>query len=222
MLKQQLLAAKSERTGTRRAFRRLFDDLHQRRLVGQRRGRAIEPGAGRGPVEQSADRPPIADQCGCGAERAAVPLRRRKNLKRMALGEQARFGFGGPGSARNRADRGGQPNEVLALALERFGSAREPGVGALVRAGRVSELDQAGMAAMEAAKQMNRVGKVAAGMRPRSLDQRQQMGMARTAIVVDAREMRLGNADRLAVGPTARHSLPTTHRPDAPSLSRGP
>jgi hypothetical protein len=52
------------------------------------------------------------------------------------------------------------------------------------------------MAAVKAAQQMDGVGEVAAGMRPGSLDQRLEMRMAHTAIVVDAREMRLGNADR--------------------------
>ena len=43
---------------------------------------------------------------------------------------------------------------------------------------------------------MNGIGKVAAGMAARRFEQRIQIGMTRTALARDARELGLGNADR--------------------------
>ena len=96
--------------------------------------------------------------------------------------EQAGFGLGRAGRARQRADRGGQPDEIQPLALERLGRLGQPGSRGAVRGLGERELDQAGMAAVQAAQQVHRVGEVAARVRAGSLDQGMEMGMARAAV----------------------------------------
>jgi hypothetical protein len=75
------------------------------------------------------------------------------------------------------------------------------------------KLDQTWIAAMQAAQQMHRVRKIAAGIAPRRLEQLVEIRMASAPISRDPRELGFGNADRLlADGPTDRHSTPLRAR----------
>jgi hypothetical protein len=56
--------------------------------------------------------------------------------------------------------------------------------------------DEARITAVKAAEEMDGVGEVAAGMKPRPLDQRKEVRMASASVVRDPRELGCGNADR--------------------------
>ena len=135
---------------------------------------------------------------------SAQPLRsdRGQGFERMPRGDQAGFGFGRAGRARHRSDRGSQPNEVKTLALEGFRSAVSQ-IALRRRAALKRDLDQAGIAAVKAAQQVHRVGKVAAAMRAGRVEQAVEMRMARAAVTrtrascASATLTGLGSTDRL-------------------------
>ena len=71
------------------------------------------------------------------------------------------------------------------------------------------ELDQAGIAAVKVAQQVDRVGQVARRVATRRLEQGIEVRMASAAVARDADELSLGDVGRwLADGPVDRHSPP--------------
>ena len=64
------------------------------------------------------------------------------------------------------------------------------------------KLDEAWIAAVQAAQKMHRIRKIASGIAPRRLEQLVQVRVASAPISRDPRELGFGNADRfLADGP---------------------
>ena len=139
----------------------------------------------------------------------------------MARRDQARFSFGRARRARHRPDRRGQPHQVQPLALERFAGTRQPCLRLTLRIALERDLDEAGIATVEVAQQVHRVGEIAARMGPGQFEQGGQIGMARTALARDAGQLCFGNADRFGPrqsinltrtlvvdGPIDRHSSP--------------
>ncbi len=170
MLEQQLLAAERQGAIARRPFGGGVDDLDHR---GSRRA-ATEPGI-------AARRGPRRDRAGGGSATSPRPARsRRRARSRCAPTEQGSRARGArrPGSTSVSAAPGvlgigptadGQADQIKPLALERFGGSASHAWLGPCRAALKRELDQAGMAAVEAAQQMHRVGEVAAGMRAAGL-----------------------------------------------------
>ena len=126
VLEEHLLAAKAERPLACRAVALRLDDLDDRRFVGKRWGRGLDPDPRCCAVEQAAYRPPVGNQRRRSAERAAASFRLGEDFERMALGQESGLGFRGAGSARKRADGGSQANKVEPLALERVSGAAKP------------------------------------------------------------------------------------------------
>ena len=98
-----------------------------------------------------------------------------------------------------RADRGGQADEVQALALEGVGCLVQPVARGAGGAGLQRQLDQPGMAAVELAEQVDGVGKVAGGVRAGRGEQGGELRMACRTRVGDARELRLDDASLVAL-----------------------
>src|SRR4051812_11590636 len=141
----------------------------------------------------------------------------------MARRKQAGFGFGRARRARHRSDGGGEPDEIQPLPLERFARMAEPILCGAPGATLKRDFDQPGIAAVETAQQMHGIGKVASRMRSCRLQQRGEVRMARAPVARDAYEMRLGNADRLALnGPVDRHSVPSLARAEPKPIRTGP
>ena len=105
---------------------RTVDDLDHRASSGSDGAGHSMPDARRGAVEQPADRPPVADQA--VAAPSAQPLRSEIASVSSAWRAATRLDFGlrRAGRARQRADGGGQADEIEPLALERFGCPRQP------------------------------------------------------------------------------------------------
>ena len=162
MLEEKLLAPERQSACSAAAFGRMVNDCDHGRLVRQRRRRSVISNPGSGTIEQSANRPPIADQSGRGSKRTAVTLRHRERLERVPGGDQSRFRFRRAGRARQRADGSGKTNEVEPLALETVGGAGQPIADRALGAALEGNFDQTGVAAVETAQQMDRVGNIAA------------------------------------------------------------
>ena len=200
--------------------------VDHRSFVGQRRRRRFDPDARRGAVEKAADRPPVADERGCGAKRAAVAFGKRQGFERMARGDQAGLGFRRAGRARHRSDRGRQADEVKPLAFERFARRGQPGLASPVRAALKRELDEARVAAMKAAQQMHGIGEVAAAMRAGRFEQAVEMRMARATVTrtrascASATLTGLWSTDRLIAIPSPLR-LSSMAKPMGLSLTQG-
>jgi len=71
------------------------------------------------------------------------------------------------------------------------------------------ELDQAGIATVEATQKVDGVGQIATRVPAGSLKQCIEVRMARGPVACDPRKLGFGDADRFAVdGPIDRHSYP--------------
>jgi hypothetical protein len=127
----------------------------------------------------------------------------------MAGSNEAGFRLGGAGRARERPDCRCEANKVEAFALESLGGTSEPILHRALGAALERHLDEARIAPMQAAQQVHRIGKIAAGMSAGSFEQGIEMRMASTAVARDTRELGFGDADlNLAHGPIDCHSSP--------------
>ena len=86
--------------------------------------------------------------------------------------------------------------DQLAFALERVGGARKPFAGRAISDMIVGKLDEARMAAVEAAQQVDRVGEIARRVRAGSLEKCIEVAMTRRTVRSDPRKVRFGYADR--------------------------
>ena len=116
--------------------------------------------------------------------------------ERMTGSRQARFGFHCSRRAGQRPDRSGQPHQIEPLAFEGFGGAGEPVRRLARRAALEGDRDQSGKAAMHAAQQMDGIGEITAGRRPRRFQKRTDVPMPRAPLGCDQPELGLGNAER--------------------------
>ena len=206
MLEQQLLAAERERAVARRIVAGMADHRDHRSFVGQRRRRA------------SSRRGPRHGRAGGGSATSRQPARSPRQARspcvRNGRGSRAR-GARRPGSIRFRprpacsaADRrpklAAQDRAARARTLRTRGSANLRRVPPGTAEG---ELDQAGIAAVQAAQEMDGVGEVAAGVRAGSLEQalrcgwRAQPSPATRASWVSATLTELRSTDRLIAIP---------------------
>src|SRR5690348_342582 len=110
----------------------------------------------------------------------------------MTCGEQAGLALGGASCARQGSDRGRQPDEIKPFTLERLRRAIEPVVDRPLGATLKRNLDQSRIAAMKAAQEMHRIGEIAAGMRPPTVEQAEEIGMAAGASAGDSGKLRSG------------------------------
>ena len=201
-----MLAAEAKRALAGRAVGGGVDDAGDRFVVGQDCSRAFEPD----PAAARSSSRRTARQSATKAVAAPSAQPRRSDLARVSMAwrwaSKAGFGLGRAGRARQRADRGGQADEVEPLALEGVGGVLEPVAGRPAGVQAQRHVDQAGVAAVEAAEQVDRVGEVAGGVGARALDQLGEKGVGGATLGRDAGKLRLGGAEHLPVDkPVVRH-----------------
>ena len=177
VLQQELLGAERKRSLAGRRVRCRFDRGDNGNFVGKSGSRRVETGPSRCAVEQAADRPPVADQSGGRAKRAAPALRRRQDLQGIALGVHGCFRFGGARRARHGTDGGRETDEESALAFESFGGAGKPvsrraSLGVAVR-----KIDEARRTSVQPAEQVHAIGKVARRIQSGSFQKGSQVAM---------------------------------------------
>ncbi len=115
----------------------------------------------------------------------------------MAGGAQARFGLQRAGRAWHWANRGGQPDEIEALTLERFARPLQPRPDIALGRTLKRQLDQARVTAVDVAQQMDGIGQIAAGMASGCFEQGIEIGMAGAAFTRDSAKLRKRCTDRL-------------------------
>ena len=200
MLGDQLLRAKHHRAFDRGAA---SDGPGQPRgfaQVGQVAGRRCHVESLGADVEQDADRPPVERQRDRGADGAAMPVRFREHVDRLALRSNCGLALRLTLRARHRADGGGYFGQK--------GTFLDKGVGGLVhpiaRCGidrfTRSIVDDPGMATVEQAQKMDGIGQVAhrvgAARQRAGADVRMRAG----AVAGDQRIEHFGDAARLYLG----------------------
>jgi hypothetical protein len=122
---------------------------------------------------------------------------------------KARLGLGSSRSAGKRPYCRRQTHKIKPLAFEPFRSAVQPILDWPLRATLEGDLDQSGVTAVQAAEEVDGIGKIATAVTPRRFEQASKIGMASTSLARDSRELDFGNADRfVADGPIDRHSSP--------------
>ena len=124
-----------------------------------------EPGGGA--IERRAHDPPVEREGEGGAERAAVPVRLGEGDEGAALGGDRRFALRRAGGAGRAAGGDREPGQHPALVGHRVGRLAEPGAGGGLGRAQGGELDHAGVAAVQHAQEMDRVGDVAGAVRAR-------------------------------------------------------
>ncbi len=114
-----------------------------------------------GAIERRADDPPIEREGEGGAERAAVPVGLGEGDEGAALGGDRRFALRRARGAGRAAGGDRELGQHPALVGHRVGRFAEPGAGGGLGRAQGGELDHAGVAAVQHAQEMDRVGDVA-------------------------------------------------------------